>query len=201
MVASAWRRRAGPTQPGRIEVAASDDAALETPRLRLRLMEAGNDSDRALYCDLYNDDAVMRRIAPPLGLVAALHGFEAACRHNAAVSPGHRFWRVDDTASQVATGMAALRRGGTRAEIGVMLFQPWWNRGLCSEIFIALLRHGFEEAGLDAIDARSAEDDGLPVIERLLAPFGFIRTRSGAADGIGHWELPRAAWQARRTAD
>lgn len=176
-------------------------AVLETPRLRLRLMQAGDESDRSLYRDLYNDPAVMRRIAPPLGDEAAMRGFDAACRHNRAETPGHRFWRVDDTAAQSAAGLAALRRNGARAEIGVMLFSKWWNRGICSEIFVALLQHGFERAGLGAIDARSAEDDGLPVIERLLAPFGFIRTRSGAADGIGHWELPRAVWRARRTTD
>jgi RimJ/RimL family protein N-acetyltransferase len=174
---------------------------METARLRLRLMEAASDSDRSLYRDLYNDSEVMRRIAPLLGDEAAERGFEAACRHNLAEAPGHRFWRVDDTASQSAVGLAALRRDGARAEIGVMLFSPWWNKGVCSEIFVALLQHGFERAGLEAIDARSAEDDGLPVIERLLAPFGFIRTRSGAADGIGHWELPRPVWQARRAAD
>lgn len=178
-----------------------DPNVLDTPRLRLRLMEADNGSDRVLYRDLYNDPAVMRRIAPLLGDEAAIRGFDAACRHNLAQEPGHRFWRVDDTASRSAVGLAALRRDGTRAEIGVMLFSQWWNRGVCSEIFVALLRHGFEHAGLDAIDARSAEDDGLPVIERLLAPFGFIRTRAGAADGMGHWELPRNVWHSRRTAD
>jgi RimJ/RimL family protein N-acetyltransferase len=173
-------------------------AVLDTPRLRLRLMRTGDDTDRSLYRDLYNDPAVMRRIAPVLGDEAAMRGFDAACRHNVAEAPGHRFWRVDDTASQAAIGLACLRRDGARAEIGVMLFSEWWNRGICSEVFVALLKYGFEQAGLDGIDARSAEDDGLPVIERLLAPFGFIRTRSGAADGVGHWELPRATWESMR---
>jgi RimJ/RimL family protein N-acetyltransferase len=176
-------------------------AELETPRLRLRLMEAGSGSDRSLYSDLYNDPAVMRRIAPLLGIEAAVRGFEAACRHNLAEAPGHRFWRVDDKASEYSVGLAALRRDGSRAEIGVMLFSQWWNKGVCGEVFVPLLEHGFERAGLEAIDARSAEDEGLPVIERLLAPFGFIRTRTGAADGVGQWELPRAVWEARRAAD
>jgi RimJ/RimL family protein N-acetyltransferase len=176
-------------------------AVLETPRLSLRLMHADDDGDRALYCDLYNDPAVMRRIAPPLGMEAASRGFQAACRHNRSRLPGHRFWRVDDKSTQAAVGLAALRRTDTRAEIGVMLFSEWWNRGICSEIFVALLQYGFERAGLETVDARSAEDDGLPVIERLLAPFGFVRTRAGAPDGVGHWELPRAVWHARRTAN
>jgi len=167
-------------------------AALETPRLRLRLLEA---RDEAMYCHLYTDRNVMRRIATPLSSEAALRGFGNACRHNLANNPGHRFWCIDDTASRSPVGLAALRREGACAEIGVMLCSEWWNRGICSEVFTAVLQYGFEQAGLDRIDARSAEDDGLPVIERLLAPFGFIRMRSGAADGIGHWELPRATWE------
>lgn len=171
-------------------------AVLETPRLRLRFLQAGNDSDHALYRDLYTDPVVMRRIADPLSNEAAARGFANACRYNGNDSPGHRFWRVDDIASQARVGLAALRRDGVRAEIGVMLFSEWWNRGVCSEVFVVLLRHAFTTLDVEAVDARSAEDDGLPIIERLLQPFGFIRTRTGAADGVGHWELPRAGWQA-----
>jgi RimJ/RimL family protein N-acetyltransferase len=158
-------------------------------------MEAGNDGDYALYRDLYTDPVVMRRILDPLTVEAASRGFAAACRHNRSDIPGHRFWRVDEGASGARIGLAAFRRDGARAEIGVMLFSEWWNRGICSEIFVLLLRHAFIDLGLEAVDARSAEDDGLPVIERLLAPFGFIRTRTGAADGMAHWELPRAIWK------
>jgi hypothetical protein len=175
-------------------------AVLETSRLQLRLMQANNDSDRALYCDLYMDPTVMRRIADPLSIEAAARGFANACRHNGRDSPGHRFWRVDETASsQSRVGLAALRRDGARAEIGVMLFSEWWNRGICGEIFVALLHHAFVDLCVDFIDARSADDDGLPVIERLLAPFGFIRTPPVAADGFGHWVLPRAVWEATRS--
>lgn len=172
-------------------------AVLETPRLRLRLIEAGNEDDHSLYCDLYTDQAVMRRITAPLTGEAAARGFAAACRHNRSNTPGHRFWRVDEAASGARVGLAAFRRDGTRSEIGVMLFSEWWNRGICGEIFVALLHHAFVDLDVEVVDARSAEDDGLPVIERLLAPFGFIRTSTGAADGTGRWELPRTVWQQR----
>ncbi len=171
---------------------------IDTPRLQLRLLQADSNTDRTLYCDLYADPDVMHRIAEPLSTEAATRGFSNACRHTLTPTPGHRVWRVEDTNSQAAIGLAALRREGARAEIGVMLFREWWNRGICSEVFVALLKYGFEHAGLDGIDACSAEDEGLPVIERLLAPFGFLRTRSGAPDGMGHWELSRAAWEASR---
>ncbi|MFC5570420.1 GNAT family N-acetyltransferase [Lysobacter yangpyeongensis] len=184
-----------------ISPATLDHAALDTRRLRLRLFQSGNDSDLALYRDIYGDAAVMHRIAEPLTVEAAVRGFANVCRHNRAQTPGHRFWRVDEQTTGRRAGLAALRREGARAEIGVMLFPEWWNRGVCGEIFVALLHYGFTDLGLGAIDARSAEDDGLPVIERLLAPFGFIRTRAGAPDGIGHWELPKAVWESRRSAN
>jgi RimJ/RimL family protein N-acetyltransferase len=168
---------------------------LETPRLRLRLMEADNDGDRVLYCDLYMDPAVMRRIAEPLSIEASARSFTNACRHNGKDSPGHRFWRVEEAASKSRVGLAALRREGMRVEIGVMLFSEWWNRGVCSEIFVALLRHAFTDLEVEAVDAQSADDDGLPIIERLLQPFGFLRTQSSSTDGMAHWELPRAAWR------
>jgi hypothetical protein len=84
-----------------------------------------------------------------------------------------------------------------RAEIGVMLLQSMVERGICSEIFVALLQHGFEHAGLDAIDACSAEDEGLPVIERLLAPFGFIRTRPALPTGSGTGSCRAPSWEQR----
>lgn len=170
-----------------------DSSALATPRLRLHLLQE-DDADWTMYRNLYADPAVMRRIAEPLGQEAALRGFRNACRHNSVATPGHRFWRAACGESQTSAGLVALRREGKRAEIGVMLFSEWWNRGLCSEIFVAVLRHGFECADLEAIDARSAEDYGLPIIERLLAPFGFVRIRAGAPDGIAHWELSRDQW-------
>lgn len=175
-------------------------AVLDTPRLRLRLLQTAS-ADFELYRLLYTDPVVMRRITAPLTDEAVARAFANACRHNGTNSPGHRFWSVDHQPSGSRVGIAALRREGARAEIGVMLFKEWWNQGICSEVFVGLLQHGFDALALEAIDARSAEDDGLPVIERLLTPFGFVRTRADAPDGIGHWELPRAVWEARRAVE
>ncbi|HSR65221.1 MAG TPA: GNAT family N-acetyltransferase, partial [Xanthomonadaceae bacterium] len=78
-------------------------SALETPRLRLRLLDG---RDQALFCHLYTDPAVMRRILPPLSADAAAAGFGRACRHNGREAPGHRYWVIEDKASGCGVGIA-----------------------------------------------------------------------------------------------
>ncbi|KQY54753.1 hypothetical protein ASD14_00745 [Lysobacter sp. Root494] len=178
---------------------------LETPRLRLRLMEA---RDEAMFCHLYTDPDVMRRILPPLSAEAAAQSFARACKHNAKEAPGHRFWAIDymldDSrmlddgkldGSAAAIGMAALLRSGDSAELGVMLRNGWWNRGISSEAFVPLLAHGFTGMNLSLIYAQRPDDDHALLIDRLLDRFGFVRTPDKVSDrSLCRWELPRAVW-------
>ena len=181
---------------GRTEV-----TVLDTPRLRLRPMEA---QDEAMFCHLYTDPEVMRRILPPLSAEVAGQNFQRACGHNARDTPGHRFWAIDDKASASAIGMAALLRYGDSAELGVMLRHGWWNRGISSEAFVPLIGHAFTDSasngmGLALVYAQRPDDDHALLIDRLLARFGFVRTPDKVSDkALCRWELPRAAWQARR---
>ncbi len=171
----------------------------ETTRLRLRLLEP---RDEALFCHLYTDPEVMRRILPPLSAEAAARSFERACRHNASDNPGHRFWSIDEKASGDAIGMAALLRNGDSAELGVMLRNGWWNRGISSEAFVPLIAHGFQGMGLELICAERPDDDHALIIDRLLGRFGFVRAPERAtAPTQARWELPRATWQAHRSTE
>ena len=185
---------------------AGDTVVLETPRLRLRLMER---RDEAMFCHLYTDPDVMRRILPPLTAEAAAQSFGRACGHNAKDTPGHRFWAidytlvdgklVDDAASHSAIGMAALLRSGDSAELGVMLYREWWKCGISSEAFVPLIAHGFTAMGLSLICAERPDDDHALIIDRLLGRFGFVRTPERAKDSsLCRWELPRAVWQVRQ---
>lgn len=177
----------------------SAGAILETPRLLLRPMEA---RDEAMFCHLYTDPDVMRRILPPLTAEAATQSFQRACKHNTSDKPGHRFWAIDDKASDQAIGMAALLRAGDSAELGVMLRNGWWNRGISSEAFVPLIAHGFLGMGLSLIHAERPDDDHALIIDRLLDRFGFVRTPERAtAPTQCRWELPRAVWEARRAAE
>jgi RimJ/RimL family protein N-acetyltransferase len=175
---------------------AADAAVLDTARLRLRPLDA---RDHAMFCHLYTDPDVMRRIRPPLTAEAAAQSFRRACAHNAKATPGHRFWAIDDKASAQAIGMAALLRAGSGAELGVMLRGGWWSRGISSEAFAPLLEHAFLGMGLALVYAERPDDDHALIIDRLLDRFGFVRTPERAtAPAQCRWELPRAAWQRRR---
>lgn len=174
-------------------------AVLETSRLRLRPMEA---RDEAMFCHLYTDPDVMRRIVPPLSAEAAAQSFARARNHNAKDTPGHRFWAIDYTladgaSSDTVIGMAALLRTGDSAELGVMLRNGWWNRGISSEAFVPLIAHGFTGMNLSLIYAQRPDDDHALIIDRLLGRFGFVRTPDKVSDKtLCRWELPRTAWQA-----
>ncbi|QNP39489.1 GNAT family N-acetyltransferase [Lysobacter solisilvae (ex Woo and Kim 2020)] len=182
-------------------MAVLEAGVLETPRLRLRPMEAG---DEAMFCHLYTDPDVMRRILPPLSSEAATQSFRRACAHNAKDAPGHRFWAIDhkaveDVQSASAIGMAALLRSGDRAELGVMLRHGWWNRGISSEAFVPLIDHAFLGMGLALVYAERPDDDHARIIDRLLDRFGFVHAPERAtAPSQCRWELPRATWAARR---
>ena len=155
--------------------------------------------DEAMFCHLYTDPDVMRRIVSPLSAEAATQSFQRACGHNAKAKPGHRFWVIDDKSSEAAIGMAALLRTDDSAELGVMLLNGWWNRGISSEAFVPLIDHAFLGMGLELVYAQRPDDDHALIIDKLLGKFGFMRTPDKLTDpSLCRWELPRDTWQQRR---
>lgn len=168
---------------------------LHTERLRLRLLDAGNETHASLYRTLYACPQVMRRIAPPLKREAADAAFGRVCSHNLRRSPGHRFWMIEERTTGTGLGLTALHRCGSCAEFGAMLVPDAWNRRIAGEAMRVVLAHAFEDLGLDRVEARSRNDaDFLPIIERLLAPLGFER-RSGSASDACWWDLSRIRWR------
>lgn len=171
-------------------------SALQTPRLRLRLLHEEGEGDAALYAQLYTDPDVMACIAAPLSADAAARAFATTCRHNRALQPGHRTWRIDAGAGEGGIGIAALRRSGDRAEIGVMLRQASWGRGLAREALAAVLAHGFGPMQLALVDGERPDDAQARLVDRMFAPLGLLRTPQQARPGRARWELPRARWEA-----
>lgn len=174
---------------------------MRSRRLSLRLLDADGVGDEALYVHLYTDPAVMRRIAIDTSPEGAARAFQAVCRHNRREVPGHRAWRIDwhgedGLASDAeGVGIVALSRAGDAAELGVMLREGWWHRGVSSEAFTVVLAHAFGPMGLTLVHAERPDDDHALIIDRLLAPFGFRRVPERAsAPGRCRWELPRNRW-------
>jgi RimJ/RimL family protein N-acetyltransferase len=165
---------------------------LETERLRLRLLHEDADGDAALYRHLYTDTAVMQWIAPPLGIDVAKAAFGRACRHNRAARPGHRTWRIDGR-DGTDLGIAALRRDGGAAEIGVVLRESAWGRGLAREALGAVLAHAFDVMALVLVYGERPDDGQALLVDRMFAPLGLHRVPPRRA-GHARWELPRTRW-------
>ena len=172
-------------------------SVLETARLRMRLLREGGEGDAALYVHLYTDPAVMRHIAAPLAADAATQAFARACRHNHAARPGHRTWRVEDCATGAALGIAALQRAGERAEVGVVLREAAWGRGLGREAIAAVLDHGFATLGLELVYGERPDDAQAGLVDRMFAPLDLLRV-AAPRPGVARWELPRARWSGRK---
>lgn len=147
--------------------------SFDTPRLRLRLLEPG---DEALYCALYTDPGVMRHVGPPLSAESARRGFSVARRRNWEAEGPERRWVVLDRASGEAVGLLALLRDprdSGNAELGVMLLPPVHGRGFAREISGAVVAHAFGPGGwgLHRVWARHAP--GHAAAARALQASGF----------------------------
>ena len=169
-------------------------STLDTARLRLRLLHEDAEDDAALYIALYTKASVMQWIAPPLSVDAAHAAFGRACRHNRATRPGHRTWRVDEHVNGAGLGITALQRHGDAAEIGVVLREVAWGRGIGREALAAVLRHAFADLGLTLVYGERPDDGQARRVDRMFAPLGLARV--GASPGTARWELPSGRWAA-----
>lgn len=166
---------------------------LATSRLRLRLLE---EQDGELYRSLYTDPRVMARIAPPLTAADAVRDFGAAVAHNRRDAPGHRTWAVFDRDDGRAAGIGALRRCGTRAEVGLMLL-PWaWDGRRSHELLEALVGFALGPMSLEALDAVCMDGPNVRPSRRLVTPCGFVEVPA-ERPGTVQWILRRDAWATR----
>lgn len=169
-------------------------SALETARLRLRLLREDGEGDAALYVQLYGDDAVMRHIVAPLAPERAGQAFARACRHNRATRPGHRTWRVDDRVDGAGLGIVALQRAGGAAEIGVVLRESAWGHGIGREALVGVLGLAFSDLGLALVYGERPDDGQARLVDRMFGPLGLARVP--ASPGKARWELPVGRWAA-----
>jgi ribosomal-protein-alanine N-acetyltransferase len=121
---------------------------ISTARLRLRPVSI-EDLD-ALYL-IWTDPAVRRFFWD--GEVISKERAEAAVREGGEdfAKHGYGLWAAEEGGSLI--GFCGLRHLDYAPEVEVLYgFAPaHWGRGLATEVAAAMLRYGFEEAGLDRI--------------------------------------------------
>lgn len=74
----------------------------------------------------------------------------------------------------------AKDKAGDHAEMGYWIGKPFWSQGFATEAVEALIRHAFEQPGLDHLIAGHFE--GNAASQRVLAKFGFVSIGSETRD-------------------
>jgi ribosomal-protein-alanine N-acetyltransferase len=172
-------------------------AEIETERLRLRPLLA---SDRADLHHLFVDPDVRRYLWDDQVLPIEQTWAVVASSLRRFPVDGTGLWAVFLRGKAPQTGMIGF--GGywpfnvpPRLEILFGFAPVHWGRGLATELVRALVRYGFEELGLEHVDASADAPNtaSLRVMEKAGMERG-QKTEIGGRSTV-HFTLPRAAFQ------
>lgn len=166
---------------------------LQTPRLQLRPIEAG---DAALYARLYADPEVMHHIAEPLSADATARAFEATLRQVRQNPPSLQVWILSETAAAADVGLLALARAtptAQTAELGTMLLGAGQGRALAAEAQQAVLDQEFGSGRLQRVWSRHAPENRAAA--RLMLKLGF--SPIGRVGPELRWQMTSEHWRTR----
>jgi len=168
----------------------------ETARL---LMKPLGPEDRDLYCICYTDPALMKLIAAPLKMDAALRSFETALRINSSLPVRRRDWIMVEKSSGSHVGLLSLVGCKTKpmsinADLGAIILDEFQNRGYSREGTGALVDAAFAINHINALHTYHVAENG--AVGKVMAKLGFSCTIE-QLDGIEshHWKLLRSEWQ------
>lgn len=185
---------------------------IETDRLRLRQFTPGDLDDLARF---FANPAVMRF----MGVAGETHSrgeVEQALQSIIAHWEKYGFgrWAVTLKGHGGLIGYGGLRSFGRDAELVYLLDEPYWGRGLTTELASACLRFGFDCRPFDRIVALSKPENlasrrvlekvgmgnrGCVGFFRVMAEAGVPYLKNGDADEINviHYSISRAEFLGR----
>lgn len=157
-----------------------DGPAIETRRLLLRPLGAGDlDETHALWTQpdvrrfLFDDEVILEEKALEL-LRRSERDFEER---------GYGLWGVRRRGSESLIGFCGLLRDEETGEAELLygLSREVWGGGLATEAALAVIRHGFERAGLSRVVASADAGNvaSVRVMERLGMGFWRREVREG----------------------
>nr|WP_255488470.1 GNAT family N-acetyltransferase [Rhodanobacter sp. MP1X3] len=174
---------------------------LETERLQLRLLEAG---DETLFCGLYTDPETMRFIAPPLSAAQAISSFRKIVVRQYEPSLEGRFLAVLERATRQPVGICGTSQhdvDALRLEVGILLRLEARGRGLAHEALMALMKRIFAMSPIQEICVRFSAE--CPAVERLNIRIGFTPCADEVpGEGLMSkrvWSVHRSPWYADQT--
>lgn len=146
-----------------------DQLALHTSRLRLRPLRR---ADAPALFGIFSDSRVTRYLSrPPWSTIE--QALERVAEDEQAL-PARRYVRlgIERTDGEELIGECSLfnfAESSRRAEIGYVLAQHAWRRGYMGEALASLLELGFEELGLNRVEADIDPDNiaSARTLERL----------------------------------
>jgi RimJ/RimL family protein N-acetyltransferase len=111
-------------------------------------------ADYDWLCALYADPVVMRYIGNGVRSdKEARKNLDWLLAHAERLGFGYWVMRDRRTSERLGGAVLMIRREGTPIELGFMLAQPAWGRGLGTEAARALLAHAFDVLGAPEIQA------------------------------------------------
>lgn len=147
------------------------------------------------------DPAVMRHIlGRPRSRAETRANYEKQYA-NPAHAPGLGAWAVFEHGRDDFVGVGLLKPldGRPEIEVGYRFYPHVWGRGYATEVARRLLAHGFDDLGLNAIDAVVHPDNAAS--QAVVEKAGLMRigvTAAYGSQGLIHSRLTRPAWQAAR---
>lgn len=168
----------------------------ETARLLMRPLQP---ADESFYCACYTDPVLMRHIGEPLSHEAASRSFAAALKITTEIPIRRYTWVMQEKESDACIGLLALvcdkkEPEPINAELGVLVFNTYQNKGYVSEVTASLADITFNQTRLDAIHVHH-QAKNIPV-STVAIKLGFLREtdHSDVSDNF-FWVLSRARWQ------
>jgi [ribosomal protein S5]-alanine N-acetyltransferase len=157
------------------------DSKIETKRLVLRPFEM---SDAEAAFGWFGDAVVMR--FTPMGPDKGIEETKAKLRFFMEHQETHGFskWLVSDRASGLAigdSGLLVLEEYGW-VDLGFRFAQPYWGKGLATEVALAWVRAAFDEFGLSRLGAFVHPENAASI--RVLEKAGFHSKRRGSVMGM-----------------
>ena len=160
---------------------------LKTTRLVLRELYEGDADDIFVF---RSDPEVQKYNGVPMADVAEVAGMVQFSRDQFAGQHG-LLWAVERTDDHRVVGLVGLSYDSyhARASAGYDFARQVWGRGLATEALQAVIRFGFEQMGLNRIEAETIADNAASV--RVLEKLGFTcegirKEYSLEDDGVYH---------------
>lgn len=145
----------------------------ETVRLKLRWTAPADAALRQAYLNDFDVSKMMARVPFPYTAQDAQVGLAL---HQANRASGAAL-NCTILADMLIGGISLNDIADGEASLAYWIAKPYWGRGFASEAARAMIRHGFEEMGLSAINAGYQGEN--PASGRVLEKLGFVQAGRG----------------------